>query len=39
MKIKIAGGSTELQLSETAFGHEYNEAGPEPCREINQCHE
>jgi large subunit ribosomal protein L4 len=26
MKIKIAGGSNELQLSEAAFGHEYNEA-------------
>lgn len=26
MKIKIAGGSNELQLSEVAFGHEYNEA-------------
>lgn len=26
MKIKIVGGSNELQLSEAAFGHEYNEA-------------
>ena len=26
MKIKIAGGSSELQLSEATFGHEYNEA-------------
>ena len=26
MKIKLAGGSNELQLSEAAFGHEYNEA-------------
>jgi large subunit ribosomal protein L4 len=26
MKIKIAGGSNELQLSDAAFGHEYNEA-------------
>jgi large subunit ribosomal protein L4 len=26
MKIKIVGGSSELQLSEAAFGHEYNEA-------------
>ena len=26
MKINIAGGSNELQLSEAAFGHEYNEA-------------
>ncbi|MFM7707052.1 MAG: 50S ribosomal protein L4 [Gammaproteobacteria bacterium] len=26
MKIKIAGGSNELQVSEATFGHEYNEA-------------
>jgi len=26
MKIKIAGGSDELQVSEATFGHEYNEA-------------
>jgi len=26
MKIKIAGGSNELQLSEATFGTEYNEA-------------
>ncbi|MFM8517916.1 MAG: 50S ribosomal protein L4 [Nevskiaceae bacterium] len=26
MKIKIVGGSNELQVSEAAFGHEYNEA-------------
>jgi len=26
MKIKIAGGSSELQLSEATFGHDYNEA-------------
>ena len=26
MKIKIAGGSNELQLSEATFGQEYNEA-------------
>lgn len=26
LKIKIAGGSSELQVSEETFGHEYNEA-------------
>lgn len=26
LKLKIAGGSSELQVSEATFGHEYNEA-------------
>ena len=26
MKLKVAGGSSELQVSEAAFGREYNEA-------------
>ena len=26
MKIKVVGGSSELQLSEATFGHEFNEA-------------